>query len=108
MEKNGFYTDMGIRDATHELALVNLNVEDEKDFWVDQKAFEQLLEKKNPAGHQRYLDGKHSVYRRHQIHCGERCDHSAEFSTHMAFYLINGNSNSNAEIVLTVKKSGNN
>ena len=108
MEQNRFYTDLGIRDATHELSLVNLNVEDERDFWVDQKAFEVLLEKGNPVGHQSYLDGKHSVYREHQIHCGERCDHSDAFSTHMAFYLINGNSNANVEVVLTIKKSGNN
>ena len=108
MEHNRFYTDLGIRDATHELSLVNLNAEDERDFWVDQKTFEVLLAKENPVGHQSYLDGKHSVYREHQIHCGKRCDHSDAFSTHMAFYLINGNSTANAEVVLTIKKSGDN
>jgi hypothetical protein len=108
MERAGFYKNLGVKDATHELSLVNLNAEDEKDFWADQKAFEILLEKKSPMGYQAYLNGKHQVYRAHQIHCGIRCDHSGEFIAHISYYLINGKSNSEAGLVLAPKKANKN
>ncbi len=100
-----FYRKLGIQDAMHELALTNLNEEDEKDFWLDQKAFEKLLEEKDPIGHQSYLNGKYLVYREHQILCGNSCEHSYEFLKQMAYYLINGNVGSGGtEVVLAPKQ----
>lgn len=98
-----FYMELGIKDAQHELSLIHLNKEDELDFWVDQKAFEKLLSNKGSEAYQYYLNGKHMVYRQHQIHCGNRCVHSEEFKRQMAYYLIHGNSDSNREVVYANK-----
>ena len=69
--RTNFYLDMGVKDATHELSLTNANLEDERDFWTDQKSFEALLKKKDPMGYQSYLNGKRAVYHEHLILCGE-------------------------------------
>lgn len=103
--RTSFYLDMGMKDATHELSLVNANLEDEKDFWADQKSFEALLKEKNPKGYQAYINGKYKVYRDYQILCGGVCSHSDDFSRHMAFYLINGESVGADEVVMELKQS---
>ena len=100
----GFYLELGKKDAKHELALIHSNLEDERDFWVDQKRFENLLKDKNPAWYQTYINGKYEVYREHQILCGESCTHSDEFIRQSAFYLINGESVSATEVVLEVSR----
>lgn len=100
----GFYLELGRKDAAHELSLTNLNFEDERDFWMDQKRFEALLKEKDPIGYQAYINGKHGIYREHQIVCGERCAHSEEFSRRIAFYLINGESAGATEVVLELKQ----
>lgn len=100
----GFYLELGRKDATHELSFINGNLEDEKDFWVDQKRFEALLKKENPALYQTYINGKYEVYREHQILCGEPCYHSDEFARQSAFYLINGEAVGTSEVVLEVRR----
>ena len=100
----GFYVKLGMKDAAHELALTNLNLEDERDFWLDQKQFESLLKEKDPAGYQAYLNGKFEVYREHQLLCGERCTHSDEFARQIAFYLIHGESVGTTEIALELQQ----
>lgn len=96
--------ELGRKDATHELSLTNLNPEDEKDFWVDQKQFETLLKKENPVGYQAYINGKYKVYRAHQIICGGPCNYSEEFTRQSAFYLIKGESVGASEVVLELKQ----
>ncbi len=103
--KRDFFFQLGVKDATHEIALVHLNAEDEKDFWADQKAFEAELELTHPKGYQRYLNGKHRIYREHQIVCGERCKHSETFERSIAYYLIHGESE--AGLVLSNKTTEN-
>ncbi|NKI30869.1 hypothetical protein [Croceivirga thetidis] len=85
-----FYHELGIKDAKYELSLESLNSEDEKDFWIDQIAFENGLKKLNPNGYQLYVDGKSQVYRQHKIHCGDRCNHSEEFAKYISYYVVNG------------------
>ncbi|MEM1257416.1 MAG: hypothetical protein AAGH81_02720 [Bacteroidota bacterium] len=99
-----FYLELGRKDATHELSLTNLNPEDEKDFWLDQKRFEALLKQESPVGYQTYINGKYEVYRAHQILCGDGCDYSEVFATQSAFYLINGESIGTTEVVLETKR----
>ena len=94
-----------MKDAAYELSITHLNIEDEKDFWADQKQFEVLLKQKDPLGYQSYLAGKHEVYRQHHIHCGERCDHSDQLTMQATFYLSNGGSVGNSEIVFDPKSS---
>lgn len=100
-----FFHDMGKKDARYELTLNSLSLEDEKDFWMDQKRFESLLEKQNPKGYQSYLNGKHLIYRNHQILCREEhCNNSDAFKQRMAFYLINGQSIGASEVAMEIKK----
>jgi len=101
--ENRFYIALGIRDAQHEISNINRNIEDESDFWEDQKVFEKLLMARNLAHYQSYLNGKAEVYRQHKIHCGERCDHSEQFARQIAFYIIKGNPSTNAEVVFAPK-----
>lgn len=96
-----FYYSLGIKDAKYELSLESVNIEDEKDFWQDQKAFEDRLKKENPEGHFFYLNGKSQIYRQHQIHCGGRCNHSEEFIRYKAFYVINGESSTKTDMAYT-------
>lgn len=100
----GFYLELGRKDAAHELSLTDLNPEDEKDFWVDQKRFEALLKKENPVWFQAYINGKYEVYRAHQIICGGPCDYSDELNRQSAFYLIKGESVGTTEVVLEIKQ----
>jgi len=102
---NAFYLELGRKDANHELSLTHLSVEDEKDFWVDQKRFEALLKKKNRTWYQTYINGKYEVYRAQQIVCGESCGYSEEFARQSAFYLIEGKSTGTTEVVLEIKRS---
>lgn len=104
MTPPNFYLELGIKDASHELLFASSNQEDEQDFWLDQKAYEKLLKEKSQRAYQSYINGKHLIYRQHQIHCGSRCAHSQEFERQMAFYLINGNSLADDEVVYTIKK----
>lgn len=102
--QNGFYLELGRKDATHELSLIDISPEDEKDFWVDQKQFEALLKKENPVGYQTYINGKYEVYRAHQIICGGSCGYSEELTRQSTFYLIKGESVGTTEVVLEVKR----
>ncbi|MGD1946661.1 MAG: hypothetical protein ACFB0A_10490 [Croceivirga sp.] len=99
-----FYKKLGIQDAKREITLGNLNVEDEKDFWNDQKNFEALLKKKNRRHYQSYLNGKYQVYREYQILCAADCNLSETFSRRMAFYLIKGESVGTEGFVLELNK----
>ncbi len=98
-----FFFDLGLKDAKHELSILNSIEEDAVDFWSDQRVFEELLHKKSPSFHQSYLNGKSVVYRQHQIHCGERCSHSEEFSRQIAYYISKGELQSEGEVVYSEK-----
>lgn len=100
--KDSFYAQLGIRDAKHEISAIAMSVEDENDFWKDQRAFEDLLMKQNPSHYQSYLNGKAKVYRQHKIHCGNRCGHSEQFLQQIAFYIINGQTLVNEGVVFSI------
>lgn len=101
--RDRFYEQLGIRDAKHEISIIAMNIEDESDFWKDQRAFEDLLMKESPTHYQSYINGKAEVYRQHKIHCGNRCGHSEKFSRQISFYIINGNPMVNGEVVFAPK-----
>lgn len=94
-----FYYGLGMKDATHELSMNNVDVDDELDFWFDQKQFEQLLKTKNTAHYKAYLNGKYQVYRKYQLLHGEGSFQSEALRKQMAFYLTQGNSIGTNEVV---------
>jgi len=87
-EELRFYLELGIRDAQHELSLVHLNLEDEKDFWMDQKAFENKLRIKNPSGFQQYINGKAMVFRKYQSHLRRKQENNNQLVQQISYYII--------------------
>ena len=95
-----FYLELGRRDASHELSKVHTNIDDERDFWIDQKRFEALLQQQNLDWYQSYVNGKYEIYKANQILCGENCLFSDELAKQSAFYLIIGKSEGRSELAV--------
>jgi len=88
--KLDFYLQMAYRDAQYEQTLSALGVEDQADYWKDQRAFERELLHKTPDLHQAYINGKHIAYGQHQKRCGTQCGHSDMYLRQASYYAVMG------------------
>lgn len=82
-----FYATLAEKDAKYELNYNFASVEDERDFWKDQKAFERVLAFKNNTGYQYYLKYKAKYYRQHKLICFQKGTHSEIFAKHTSIYF---------------------
>ncbi|WP_318312190.1 hypothetical protein [Flagellimonas crocea] len=87
-EQNSFYENLAIKDAQYEQYFVFMNAEDEKDFWKDQKRYENDLRKQNSEWYHSYLNGKRIAYSQHAKACSSHCTHSELFFEEAKRYFI--------------------
>jgi hypothetical protein len=87
-----FYIQMAEKDARYEHSLQLDLVEDEADFWKDQKNFELGLKQTNYNAYKAYIQGKKEAYSEHEIHCDGACDHGAYYFAQASFYALHGTS----------------
>lgn len=73
-------------DADYEHSIFFNNVEDEKDFWNDQKRYEKDLRKYDKEAYNAYMKGKSNAYAAHAEHCGQYCHHSDQYYRHAHLY----------------------
>lgn len=85
-----FYAELAHADAMYEHTLPKMAIEDEIDFWTDQKTFERHLAENDPQAYQIYLNSKGSAYRAHQKICGTHCGHGEQYFRTASFYMVNG------------------
>ncbi len=99
LEEDGFYRNLGVKDAKFELEIIHKSDEDERDFWTDQEAFELALQVNDPKAYRAYLNGKHLIYRQHRLLCDEGCGHSDLLVRKIAYYLVEGQSDIEGMVV---------
>lgn len=83
-----FYERLAQRDAAYEQSVQFSNEQDERDYWNDQKNFEQLLLQKNPKAYQVYISNKGPSYVDHIQQCEKQCTHGDFYKREVAFFLL--------------------
>ena len=81
-----FYFQQGQKDATLEQSLFFTNEQDELDYWVDQRIYEQALQKKSPREFTAYMLAKQLVYLRYAHTCSQTCEHGDYFHLQASYY----------------------
>jgi|GEM_PF-2897868 len=87
MDTEMFYALLAQKDAQYELSFNFTSDDDERDFWKDQKSFENELALKNKTAYQFYLKHKAKFYRNHKLDCAPNCLHSELFIKHALVYM---------------------
>ncbi len=84
-----FYIHLAVKDAKHEHQLSYTKIEDEQDFWQDQKSYEASLEKQRPDLYLVYMDKKRAEYLAHQKYCEDNaCDHTDLYLKQASTYIL--------------------
>ncbi|WP_222983014.1 hypothetical protein [Flagellimonas meishanensis] len=84
------YEDLALRDARYEQTMVMLNDEDERDYWKDQKKYENDLRRLNQNDYHSYMTVKSHAHSLHAKHCSSLCNHRDlyfKFIKHYTSYL---------------------
>ena len=81
-----FYEDLALRDAIYEQGL-QLDHQDELDYWNDQENFERELGKSNFSFYLVYMKSKKEAHRKYLQECKGSCDHSDVYWNKMRNYL---------------------
>ncbi len=87
MDVETFYALLAQKDAQYELSYSFTNDDDERDFWKDQKSFENELALKNKTAYQFYLKHKAKFYQNHTMDCASNCLHSELFINPASLYM---------------------
>lgn len=82
-----FYENLALRDAQYEQTLHTTDLQDEQDYWTDQRNYERQLGTENFAAYLVYMKGKKEAYQLHLQHCSEACAHSGRFFERAHEYL---------------------
>ena len=85
-EKLSYYEQRALEDAKYEQNLTLDNVDDEVDFWEDQRNYEQELKKRDKKAYKAYMKSKRDAYMAHREHCDHSCHHSDHYYHHTHFY----------------------
>jgi len=83
-----FYERLAQRDAAYEQSVQFSNEQDERDYWNDQKNFEQLLQQKKPKAYQVYISHKRPPYVDHIQQCQDECVHGDFYKREAAIFLL--------------------
>ncbi|TKD67026.1 hypothetical protein [Flavobacterium sp. ASW18X] len=84
-----FYTHLAVKDANNEHQLSYNKLEDEQDFWSDQKSYEAILEKQRPDLYAVYMRQKRTEYLAHQKYCEDNaCDHTELYLKQASIYIL--------------------
>ncbi|MEM9077611.1 MAG: hypothetical protein AAGC43_11245 [Bacteroidota bacterium] len=81
-----FYENLAERDAAYEQGL-ELNGQDELDYWTDQENFERELGKSNFSFYLVYMKSKKEAHRKYLQECQGSCPHSDVYWSKMRNYL---------------------
>jgi hypothetical protein len=87
MDTEVFYEILAQKDAQYELSYNFTSDDDERDFWKDQKSFENALALKDNTAYQFYIKHKSKFYQNHKSDCIPNCLHSELFIKHASFYM---------------------
>ncbi|MDC6350341.1 hypothetical protein PP178_02165 [Zeaxanthinibacter sp. PT1] len=82
-----FYRERAAADAALEHQLNWKHEEDERDFWVDQRNFENDLKAENPISYHVYMTGKRLAYDYQQTQCTDACEHGRIYNIQSDFYI---------------------
>lgn len=82
-----FYELLAQKDAQYELSHIFTSDDDERDFWRDQKSFENALALKDKIAYKYYLKHKAKFYLNHKSECIPNCFHSELFIKNVTFYM---------------------
>ncbi|WP_421810613.1 hypothetical protein [Flagellimonas sp.] len=82
-----FYENLALRDAQYEQTLHTVDLQDEQDYWKDQRNYERQLGTENFAAYLVYMKGKKEAYQLHLQQCSEACSHSGRFFERAHEYL---------------------
>jgi hypothetical protein len=80
-----YYEQRAREDAAYEQSL-NLEEEEESDFWNDQERYEKELKKRDKKAYNAYMKGKHDAYAEHYEQCGNHCSHGPHYYSHTTLY----------------------
>lgn len=83
-----FYERLAQRDAAYEQELHFANEQDERDYWNDQKNFEDMLLLKHPKAYQVYISSKGSSYIEHIQICQHAIGHGDFYKREVALFLL--------------------
>ncbi len=93
-----FFKEQARKDAKHEQLLSLSHIEDEMDYWKDQRNFEKSLKKISYNGYQAYVNAKWAAYSEHEEHCTDECSHGAYYLAQASFYSRYGEKDNSPEI----------
>lgn len=99
-----FYFQQGQKDATLEQGLFFSNEQDELDYWVDQRIYEQALQKKSSREFTAYILAKQLVYLKHDHKSSQACEHGDYFHLQASYYAQFVTED--AEVVLWLQRMG--
>lgn len=97
-----FFVERGKKDALIEQTLQLPQLEDEVDYWKDQRIFEKALKKMSYQGYQAYLNAKLVVYNDHAQRCDAQCVHGQYYYLQASFYTEVGTPDIGEPVVLSV------
>ncbi|WP_339338279.1 MULTISPECIES: hypothetical protein [unclassified Croceitalea] len=100
-----FYASLAEKDTRYELNYNFASVEDERDFWKDQKSFERVLALKNSKAYQYYLKYKAKYYRQHKLVCSSKCLHSELFEKNTSIYFEAYPNSTSIEALVSTNKN---
>ncbi|PKB44726.1 hypothetical protein AX016_2948 [Cellulophaga sp. RHA19] len=89
-EKLSYYEQRAKQDAAYEQS-TEVALEDEEEFWEDQKAYEKNLRKRDKKAYRAYMRGKRDAYAEHAEHCNSHCHHSDYYHSHTTYYYSYNN-----------------
>ncbi|MBO0323789.1 hypothetical protein J0X14_15875 [Muricauda sp. CAU 1633] len=101
-----FYERLAERDAAYEQSVQFSNEQDERDYWNDQKNFENLLQQKNPKAYQVYISNKAPSYIDHIEQCQSECVHGDFYKREAAFFLLKASQDPLRELSLSNAAKG--
>ena len=84
--KASYYEGRGKEDAAFEQSLKSESKQEEKEFWENQKEYEQDLKRNDRKAYRAYMRGKRDAYAEHHEYCGYSCHHSDHYYNHCRLY----------------------
>jgi len=97
-----YFVERGRKDAIIEQTLQLPQLEDEVDYWKDQRIFEKALKKKSYQGYQAYVNAKLAVYNDHAQRCDALCTHGQYYYHQATFYAEVGNPDNGEPAVVSL------
>jgi hypothetical protein len=91
VDSKSYYEQRALEDAKYEQELVVGSIEEEQEFWEDQKQYEKDLKKRDKKAYRAYIKGKRDAYQEHYEYCSSHCHHGQHYYTHATYYYYGYN-----------------